>query len=63
MKKENNENIKLDQLMDEEEFMDIQTGTVMSRSEFNARIKDGQYPGYYVGVHHPGKLTDNDIDG
>jgi len=49
--------------MDEEEFMDIQTGAVMSRSEFNARIKDGQYPGYYVGVNHPGKLTDNDIDG
>jgi hypothetical protein len=63
MEKDNNEKIKSEHLMDEEEFMDIQTGAVMSRSEFNARIKDGQYPGYYVGVNHPGKLTDNDIDG
>ena len=35
-----------DYLSDEEEFLDIQTGTVMSREEFIAQINSGKYPGY-----------------
>ncbi len=35
-------------LNDDEEFLDIQTGTIMSRSEFVAKINNGKYPAYYV---------------
>lgn len=31
-----------------EEFLDIQTGMVMSREEFIEKINNGEYPGYYV---------------
>lgn len=33
---------------DKDEFLDIQTGTIMSRDEFIAKINNGKYPGYYV---------------
>lgn len=35
-------------IAEEEEFLDIQTGAVMSREEFIAQINSGKYPGYYV---------------
>ena len=50
MSKENNNTQKEEGTKLEEEFMDIQTGAVMSRSEMIMRIEQGQYPGYYAGA-------------
>ncbi|NLB53152.1 MAG: hypothetical protein GX808_09500 [Syntrophomonadaceae bacterium] len=50
-----------DYLSDEEEFLDIQTGTVMSREEFIAQINSGKYPGYYVASSLKSKNKQNDL--
>lgn len=50
-----------DYLSDEEEFVDIQTGTVMNREEFIAQIKSGKYPGYYVAPDQNSKNKQNDL--
>ncbi|HNX29272.1 MAG TPA: hypothetical protein PKN87_07645 [Syntrophomonadaceae bacterium] len=63
MNNDKDNGIKDNKFDDEEEFMDIQTGVVMSRSEFNTRIKNGHYPGYYVGPKHDWESFDNDLDG
>lgn len=63
MNKDNPDKVNNDYLNDEEEFMDIQTGMIMNRSEFNSKIKNGQYPGYYVTDDHADQLTDGDLEG
>ncbi len=58
MTENNTGNLNDEHLNHEEEFIDIQTGTIMSRGELNSRIQKGQYPGYYV--RNDDLLTDND---
>jgi hypothetical protein len=59
MTENNKGDLHNDNLSNEEEFVDIQSGLVMNRNEFNQRIQKGQYPGYYVGTDLNGQLTDD----
>ena len=63
MKENNKGDLHNDNLSNEEEFVDIQSGLVMNSNEFNQRILKGQYPGYYVGTDLIGQLTDDPEEG